>query len=98
MGASFRNQEEIEQLAGCDYLTIGPKFLESLQQDQEILTRKLSPEKDQLTPMPALEIDEKKFRWMLNEDTMATDKLSEGIRKFTIDLRKLESLIQNISA
>ncbi|MFB2552814.1 transaldolase [Ensifer soli] len=91
MGASFRSVGEIEALAGCDRLTIAPNLLEELANDQGQLTRRLSPdvhEKDE-----PVTIDEKTFRWMMNEDAMATEKLSEGIRGFAKDLVGLRSLI-----
>jgi transaldolase len=87
MGASFRNTGEIEELAGCDRLTIGPNFLEDLSNDTGELVRKLSPE--QGSDLEKLSLDEKTFRWMLNEDAMATEKLAEGIRKFSMDLTRL---------
>ena len=92
MGASFRSTGEIEALAGCDRLTISPDLLKKLDADEGTLERKLSPE----NPGPAPEIvsyDEKGFRWALNEDAMATEKLSEGIRTFGKDLGKLRALI-----
>lgn len=91
MGASFRNKEEIIELAGCDLLTIAPKLLEELQQSNEPLTRKLDPSKD--TPLQQMHVDEKIFRYLLNEDAMATEKLSEGIRNFVKDIVKLENMI-----
>jgi transaldolase len=90
MGASFRNTGEIEQLAGCDRLTISPALMQQLSDDESLLTRKLDPENipDKLG---RLSLDEKSFRWMMNEDAMATEKLAEGIRLFTRDQEKLES-------
>ncbi len=94
MGASFRNAEEIKALAGCDLLTIGPKYLEELQNEKKDLPQILSDEyaknhcKDE-----NVEMDEKDFRWQLNEDAMATEKLAEGIRLFTLDTIKLEEMI-----
>ncbi|MBJ7537622.1 transaldolase [Marinomonas transparens] len=88
MGASFRNIGEIEQLAGCDRLTISPALLEELKQDEGQLERKLIPTTD-VKPAPAA-ITEAAFRWAMNEDAMATEKLSEGIRNFAADQRKLE--------
>ncbi|MCP4750736.1 MAG: transaldolase [Proteobacteria bacterium] len=93
MGASFRNKGEIEHLAGCDRLTIGPNFLEELQQDEDSLVRRLSPEMAYPDEMEKLNLDEKKFRWMLNEDPMATEKLAEGIRNFSKDLVLLEEFV-----
>ncbi|MBT8329076.1 MAG: transaldolase, partial [Desulfofustis sp.] len=94
MGASFRNTGEIEQLAGCDRLTIGPNFLEDLSNDQTQLTRKLYPDMSQQDDLEHLQLDEKTFRLMLNDDAMATEKLAEGIRNFSADLIKLENFIK----
>src|SRR5229473_1380415 len=82
MGASFRNTGEILELAGCDLLTISPDLLEKLSESYEPVTRHLDPEKAKKADVPRLGLDEKKFRWLLNENAMATEKLSEGIRKF----------------
>ncbi len=93
MGASFRNAGEIEALAGCDRLTISPQLLEKLSKDEGTLTRHLDPAK--VGPAPAkIAMDEKTFRWMMNEDQMATEKLSDGIRLFNADLGKLKSVVQ----
>ena len=93
MGASFRNAGEIEALAGCDRLTISPEWLDHLAKDDGKLPRRLDPAKP--GPAPArMTLDEKGFRWMLNEDQMATEKLSDGIRLFARDLGKLRSMIQ----
>jgi len=94
MGASFRNTGEIMELAGCDLLTISPNLLHELQATQGSLVRKLDPVKAQSLPLTKLELDEKTFRWMHNEDPMATEKLAEGVRKFAADLVKLEKYIQ----
>ena len=94
MGASFRNTGEIEQLAGCDRLTIGPHFLDDLSKDHTPLSRKLFPEMSEHDDMEQLHLDEKTFRYMLNEDAMATEKLAEGIRNFSGDLIKLEDFIK----
>ncbi|CZT36013.1 transaldolase [Rhizobium sp. 9140] len=91
MGASFRNIGEIEALAGCDRLTISPALLEELSKDEGKLERKLSPEN--VTPVDKIRMDEKTFRWMLNEDAMATEKLSEGIRAFAKDLQALRGQV-----
>ncbi|KAG2389099.1 hypothetical protein C9374_014499 [Naegleria lovaniensis] len=94
MGASFRNTGEIIELAGCDLLTISPALLKQLASTPcDTLERKLSPEKALEMDIPKVEVNEKIFRWELNEDAMATDKLADGIRKFTQDLLKLEKLI-----
>jgi len=92
MGASFRNVGEIEALAGCDYLTIGPNYLEELRNDEGTLERSLSADKLGAA-QDKLSLDEKTFRWMQNEDAMATDKLAQGIRGFAVDQVKLENLI-----
>ncbi|NDU85751.1 MAG: transaldolase [Ferrovum sp.] len=91
MGASFRNSGEILSLAGCDRLTIGPNFLEELQNTQGVLTRRLQPTTDVKPRPPSL--TEAQFRWEMNEDPMATDKLAEGIRGFTVDQIKLEKIL-----
>jgi len=94
MGASFRYVGEILELAGCDLLTISPALLEEMQKTPGTLTRKLSPDKAAGDCIDAqLSLDEKNFRWMLNEDQMATEKLSEGIRLFAADAIKLEKFI-----
>jgi transaldolase len=90
MGASFRKIEQITRLAGCDLLTISPDLLEKMQQTQGEVTPALTPEKAKSSEGERLHLDEKAFRWMHNEDAMAVDKLSEGIRKFYADARKLE--------
>ncbi len=95
MGASFRNSEEILELAGCDLLTIAPKFLEELTQAQGTVERKLSKEAAQKMSIEKIEVDEATFRWNLNENAMATDKLADGIRKFAADQLKLEKYILN---
>lgn len=93
MGASFRNTGEILELAGCDLLTIGPEWLEELQNSDAPVTRKLSPETAKQSDIARVDIDEKSFRWLLNEEAMATDKLADGIRKFAADIVKLEGII-----
>jgi len=93
MGASFRNTGEIVALAGCDLLTISPDILEKLEQSTEPLVRVLSPEKAKSMEIEKIPVDEKSFRWLLNQDAMATDKLAEGIRKFGEDIVKLEEII-----
>ncbi len=90
MGASFRNTGEILELAGCDYLTIAPGLMEELREAEGEVPRKLDPELAKALGIPRLELDERRFRWELNEDAMATEKLAEGIRSFTADTRKLE--------
>ncbi len=93
MGASFRNVDEIEALAGCDRLTIAPQWLEKLAADEGQLTRKLSPDASFKDVPARMHVDEKTFRLMLNDDAMATEKLAEGIRLFTKDLRTLRDLV-----
>ena len=90
MGASFRNTGEIERLAGCDRLTISPQLMQELAADESRLARRLDPEQ-RGESIEKLSLDEKTFRWMMNEDAMATEKLAEGIRLFTRDQEKLES-------
>lgn len=92
MGASFRNTGEIRALAGCDKLTIGPALLDALATESEPVALQLSPE--HIAPRPRLpELSEANFRWQLNQDAMATEKLAEGIRLFAADLEKLEALL-----
>ncbi len=90
MGASFRNIVQITELAGCDLLTISPTLLKELEETSDTLDRKLTPEAAKESKLQKISVDEKTFRWMLNEDAMATEKLAEGIRNFTKDLVKLE--------
>ena len=92
MGASFRNTGEIRELAGCDCLTIGPSLLEELENTEQPLKQKLYAEKP-VSDDPRVNLDETTFRWLMNEDAMATEKLAEGIRKFAKDQVKLEQLI-----
>src|SRR2546423_1559979 len=98
MGASFRKTEQILALAGCDLLTIAPDLLEKLAKAPGPVERKLSPEVARKTGGEKIAMDEKTFRWMHNEDQMATDKLAEGIRRFDADARKLERLIISLAA
>jgi transaldolase len=98
MGASFRKTEQILALAGCDLLTIAPDLLKKLSDTNGEVPRMLSPEKAKSADMPRVKLDEAAFRWLHNEDAMATDKLAEGIRKFDADARKLEKLITSIAA
>lgn len=95
MGASFRDIGEIEQLAGCDRLTISPELLDELSSDSGTLTRMLDD--DQTSLAKELPSSEKSFRWDLNESAMATEKLAEGIRKFAADQITLESLLKGNS-
>jgi len=93
MGASFRNTSQILELAGCDLLTISPDLLADLQGADGAVARQLSLEEAKASDIARVPMDEKTFRWMLNEDAMGTEKLAEGIRKFTEDIIKLEGLI-----
>lgn len=93
MGASFRNKEEILELAGCDLLTIAPTLLEELKQSHDTVQQKLKNLDSQKMDIKKLDVDEKTFRYLLNEDQMATEKLSEGIRNFAKDLVKLEKFL-----
>src|ERR1700719_2539840 len=93
MGASFRNVDQIIELAGCDALTISPELMKELSESYEPVERKLDPEKAKQADVQRLELDEKKFRWLLNENAMATEKTSEGIRKFAADIVKLEKFV-----
>lgn len=93
MGASFRNKEEILELAGCDLLTIAPKLLQEIKTLEGDLKRKLDPVLSKQISIERITIDEKTYRWMVNEDAMATEKLAEGIRVFAADSKKLEKLL-----
>ncbi|KAJ1964818.1 sedoheptulose-7-phosphate:D-glyceraldehyde-3- phosphate transaldolase [Dipsacomyces acuminosporus] len=95
MGASFRNTGEIKELAGCDFLTISPGLLGELQSEDADLPRKLSPEAaNAAEAVPKVSFDEAGFRWALNQDQMATEKLSDGIRKFNADAVKLRKILR----
>jgi transaldolase len=96
MGASFRNVDEILQLAGCDLLTIAPKFLEELQSTEGDVPRKLDPERAKKLPIEKIPLDEKTFRFLFNENAMATEKLAEGIRNFSKDIVRLEALLEKL--
>src|SRR5213596_2721451 len=93
MGGSFRNIGQIRELAGCDCLTISPELMKELSESTEPLERKLDPEKAKSAEIEKLELDEKKFRWMLNDNAMAYEKTGEGIRKFAADVVKLEKFV-----
>ncbi|MBS0627914.1 MAG: transaldolase, partial [Verrucomicrobia bacterium] len=94
MGASFRNSGEILALAGCDLLTIAPKFLAELSSSTTPVIRALSPEKAKTLPIEKITLEEKDFRWMHSESAMGTEKLYEGIRSFADAARKLEAMLQ----
>jgi len=91
MGASFRNSDQIKALAGCDNLTIAPALLDEMGKDDSVLPRVLSP--DQASGVAKITMDEATFRWEMNADAMATEKLAEGIRNFDADHKKLIGLI-----
>lgn len=93
MGASFRNKDEILELAGCDLLTISPGLLEELRSGSGVVGRKLTPAGAQGASLQKISMDEKTFRWMHNDDAMATEKLAEGIRAFAVDSQKLEQFL-----
>ena len=90
MGASFRKVEQIVDLAGCDLLTISPDLLDALQKTPGEITPKLTPELARASKEDKISLDEKSYRWLHNQDPMAVEKLSDGIRKFDVDARKLE--------
>ena len=93
MGASFRNKGEITELAGCDLLTISPGLLGELQASTDPITPKLNPANAKALTLSRVPCDEKSFRWLFNEDAMATEKTAEGIRNFGKDIVKLENLV-----
>jgi transaldolase len=96
MGASFRNIGQIRALAGCDLLTISPELLGELEASDAPLARALDPKVAQKAPIHALTYNEATFRYALNDDAMASDKLSEGIRVFAADAAKLDALIEGL--
>lgn len=96
MGASFRNTSQILELAGCDLLTISPDLLQKLSDSESSVSLKLNPETASASDLEKIELNEKTFRFMLNEDAMASEKLSEGIRLFCADTAKLETLIASM--
>ena len=93
MGASFRNVGQITALSGCDLLTISPELLSQLAASDAPLSRALDPDSARTLDLPAVNFDEAGFRYALNQDAMATDKLAEGIRSFVFDAEKLEQLM-----
>jgi transaldolase len=98
MGASFRNIGQIAALAGCDLLTISPELLAQLQASDAPLNKALDAAAAQALPLSKVHYDERGFRWALNEDAMATEKLAEGIRGFAADAVKLDALIEKARA
>jgi len=95
MGASFRKVDQIVRLAGCDLLTISPDLLAQMEKTTGEVTRRLSVDSAPASDLVKMHLDEKTFRWMHNEDAMAVEKLSEGIRKFYADTRKLEQYVRD---
>mmetsp|Transcript_10419 Transcript_10419/g.21160 ORF Transcript_10419/g.21160 Transcript_10419/m.21160 type:complete len:98 (+) Transcript_10419:429-722(+) len=95
MGASFRNVGEITELAGCDRLTISPALLDELAKATGDLPKKLDASKSATMDIEKIDMDEKTFRWMMNEDQMATEKLSDGIRGFAKDIVSLEEIVKS---
>ena len=93
MGASFRNREEVLALSGCDRLTISPGLLEQLDSSHEPVPTRLEADAARQLPIEKVTIDERSFRWLMNEDAMATDKLSEGISKFNADYLSLRAYV-----
>jgi transaldolase len=93
MGASFRNTSQILELAGCDLLTISPELLQKLAESESVVTRKLSADTAQSEDVQKLTLDENRFRSMLNDDAMGTEKLAEGIRQFCADAVKLDKMV-----
>jgi len=95
MGASFRNTGEILELAGCDLLTIAPTLMEELRNSEGPVPLKLDAQAAANMQIPEIDVSEASFRWMMNDSAMATEKLAEGIRNFTKDTIKLESLLND---
>lgn len=93
MGASFRSKGEVLELAGCDLLTISPQLLGELKADSTPIARKLVPAEAKTSKIEKLDLNEKVFRWLLNENQMATEKTAEGIRQFNADAMKLEKFV-----
>jgi transaldolase len=93
MGASFRNKGQILELAGCDCLTISPELMEALANSTDLVERKLTPQNVKATNVEKLELDENRFRWLLNDNAMAYEKTGDGIRKFAADVVKLEKFV-----
>ena len=96
MGASFRNTGEITELAGCDLLTIAPKLLQVLKESKAAVPQKLSVATAKACDLPKVTLDEAAFRWEHNQDSMATEKLAQGIKNFGIDQDKLDGQIRTL--
>ena len=95
MGASFRNTGEILELAGCDLLTISPDLLEQLTRSTDPIEAKLTSERAKSSDIERVSFDEKAFRFEMNEDAMATEKMAEAIRRFTVDTQTLEKIVES---
>ena len=95
MGASFRNAGEILELAGCDRLTISPALQDELSGSTDKVEKKLDAAEAAMKDVKKIDMDEKTFRWVINEDPMATEKLAEGIRTFAADIVKLEEMVKS---
>mmetsp|Transcript_25607 Transcript_25607/g.61730 ORF Transcript_25607/g.61730 Transcript_25607/m.61730 type:complete len:99 (-) Transcript_25607:341-637(-) len=95
MGASFRSVEEVLALAGCDRLTISPALLKKMEEMSDAVPLKLDAAAAKTKDIPAVEMSESIFRWQMNQDAMATEKLADGIRKFAADLDKLEEIVRS---
>ncbi|MDY6941417.1 MAG: transaldolase [Pseudomonadota bacterium] len=96
MGASFRSKDQVLALAGCDLLTIAPSLLEELSGESGAVPPMLSPDAAERADLPRMEMDEARFRWSLNEDAMATEKLADGIRRFAVDAIQLERCLASL--
>jgi transaldolase len=96
MGASFRKADQVEALAGCDLLTISPELLGELERRAGEIPRRLDPAAAKRASLERVELDEKAYRWLHNQDAMAVEKLSDGIRRFHADARKLEAFAQGL--
>lgn len=94
MGASFRNKDQITELCGCDRLTISPKLLDELAECKDPIEKKLEASKAVTADIAKIDMDEKTFRWMINECPMATEKLADGIRQFSKDIVSLEKIVK----
>ena len=95
MGASFRNTGEILELAGCDLLTISPDLLEQLTRSTDSIEAKLTSKRAKSSDIERVSFDEKAFRFEMNEDAMATEKMAEAIRRFTVDTQKLQKIVES---
>jgi transaldolase len=98
MGASFRNHQEVEALCGCDRLTVGPAILKQLSESEGEVPRRLDPAAIEPAPSRPAPLSEAEFRWRLNDDAMATEKLAEGIRLFDRDAQQLRAFVKEFAA